>query len=674
MNTLYEPKLDVPIGATAPDMYDECLLGRVPPDNFVVSRRRDGSVASTYGEFSWNLSAYHPEEQPNTLNFTYWSTGGMTLAREQLAREARYLLFLLMWVRAGQPLSLGTLRNYLTVVNALAEYAEHESYRIRDLLGDEKYLWSFVETRCSGWQTETLGSLLPLLAKLGHDQLGFDMVGDKLLQAIRTRGRQYRTTLKQHAPIPTRIYSAIIAELLKELSEWEIVAEDMLLLMQTCAEDPRFGRSSEQQHIISKKLNIPYVNHPPLKQILSNTCHDYFSAKAARPDVKSLSSLITGIQAAAKLTIQTFTGMREDEAISLPYHCIETTVVNGKTHYIVLGRTTKLNNGLAKRTRWVTNHDGYRAIRFAQQIADAIYAVFAVNTQQTTNSTNDHPLFVSVSYLNLAGISLKPDGNRFRPGNIYLERMKRLRARLEPIIEDPDILELEHIDPHRAWRSEEKFQVGQPWRFTSHQLRRSLALYAQRSGLVSLPSLRRQLQHITNEMSRYYAKGSAFAKDFIGNDKTHFGREWQNTEPESAALSYILNVLLSNDMLFGGHANWVEHRLKLPNGIISTDRAATVRRFQKGEISYKETPIGGCARVDECSQPALNWLRVDCLRDNCRNLIGNLTKLERVIVAQERMVGALDKHSIEYRTEKADLDVLVAARDEALQQRKGDFK
>ncbi|MDZ7921694.1 hypothetical protein [Rhodoferax sp.] len=127
-----------------------------------------------------------------------------------------------------------------------------------------------------------------------------------------------------------------------------------------------------------------------------------------------------------------------------------------------------------------------------------------------------------------------------------------------------------------------------------HQLRRSLALYAQRSGLVSLPSLRRQLQHITDEMSRYYAKGSSFAKNFIGDDKEHFGLEWQETHSESAALSYVLNVLLSDDILFGGHANWVEHRLKGLDGSVMIDRAATLRRFKKGELAYRETLIGGC--------------------------------------------------------------------------------
>ena len=95
-------------------------------------------------------------------------------------------------------------------------------------------------------------------------------------------------------------------------------------------------------------------------------------------------------------------------------------------------------------------------------------------------------------------------------------------------------MSFEQIDPHRAWRSEPRFQLGVPWTLTSHQLRRSLALYAQRSGLVSLPSLRRQLQHITEEMSRYYARGSAFANNIIGDNKHHFGHDWQDAQPVSA--------------------------------------------------------------------------------------------------------------------------------------------
>jgi hypothetical protein len=664
MNVVFEPQLDYPVGAIYPDIYDG--LSKIPSDDFVVSRNRDGSVVSTYGQIAWDLSAYHPEGKSIVLNFCFWNSGEINSSRRRLSYEIRHIIFLLIWVRDRAPLSLGTLRNYLTVLRALAKYAEDVSSQIKNILIDEKLLWSFIETRCSGWAIETMGSLLPLLVSFGKEQLGFDIVGDKQLKAIRSLGQKYRTSLKQHAPIPTRIYSQIIAQLLKELAEWEEVSDDVLSVLQSCGTDPRMGRSVEGQAAISKRKGLGKTLLPTFSQLASTKCLNYFDINSRVPTVKNLSGLISEIQTTIKLTIQTFTGMRDDEALSLPYHCIEETVANGKTHYIVLGRTTKLNNGKAKRTRWVTNQDGYRAIKLAQQIADVIFGAFGITAKKTTARIADHPLFVSVSYLDLAGGKPKLKGNQFSIGFLHLERMKLLRKRLQPIIEDADIRELEHIDPHRAWRSEDRFRIGKPWLFTSHQLRRSLALYAQRSGYVSLPSLRRQLQHLTNEMSRYYAKGSASAKNFIDEDKDHFGLDWQRAQPESAALSYVLNVLLSNDILFGGHANWVEHTFKGSEGVILVDRETTLRRFRKGDISYKETPYGGCTKVGECEQPVLNWLHVDCLKSNCRNLVGNLTKLERVIAAQNRMVKALDQSTIEYRIEKADLEVLLATREAVL--------
>lgn len=168
-------------------------------------------------------------------------------------------------------------------------------------------------------------------------------------------------------------------------------------------------------------------------------------------------------------------------------------------------------------------------------------------------------------------------------------------------------------------------------------------------------------------MSRYYARGSAFAKNFIGDDKQHFGNEWQDTQPVSAALSYIANVLLSDDVLFGGHANWMEHRLRGNDGVVAVDRAATIRRFRKGELSYRETFLGGCTNTEECNQIALKWLDVDCLA-GCRNMVGNLTKLNRVIAAQTRLVESLDSNSVEFKAEKADLDVLVATRNKVVEQ------
>jgi len=90
-----------------------------------------------------------------------------------------------------------------------------------------------------------------------------------------------------------------------------------------------------------------------------------------------------------------------------------------------------------------------------------------------------------------------------------------------------------------------------------------------------------------------------------------------------------------------------------------------MKRFKRGEQFYKETSIGGCTNSGECKQSALKILDVDCI-SNCVNLVGNMPKLETVIKAQAKFLDSIDPYTVEYRTEKSDLDILIAARNKAL--------
>lgn len=640
-----------------------------PADDFVVCLHRDGSPASRFGDLVWDLTAYHPEGRSLRFYFAYWGDTIATAEQLALSRAIRRVMFALIWHRPGAPLSLGTLANYLTVLCAVAGHAQELDVPLGALLGDSNSLPRYAATGCSGWMCETLGSLLGVLASIEEEGLGFAVMSSKVISAIKAHGKTYRAGIKQHSPMPTRIYSAYIAALRQELSAWLDVSMETLKLFDACGADPLMGRSLYQQRYrISKKIGnevTSFAPRPTFDELCPQSVAAYIIAAEKKLDVKSLSFLICEIQLVCKLIIQTFTGMRDDEVCALPYHCRETTVAYGKVHYLVKGRTTKFNHGLPKRAQWVTNHEGLQAIEAAQAIADVIYRVHNVVPEICFERRLKHPLFPSPGYMNLASGSMVPVDGHFVPLELEFRPSSALPARLFLPIAEGDLRELEQIDPHRAWRSEEAFRIGVPWSFKTHQLRRSLALYAQRSGLVSLPSLRRQLQHLTEEMSRYYAKGSAFAKDFIGEEKDHFGLEWQTTQPESATLGYILNVLMSDDTLIGGHVNWVQHRLKGPDGVIVVDRAATMRRFKKGEMAYKETLLGGCTNLGECDQVALKWLSVDCLRDGCKNLVCKLSKLERVVSAQERLVAAIDPQSVEYRTEAADLEVLRGAMEQA---------
>jgi hypothetical protein len=670
MTSRFEPKIDLPAGAVAPDAYDDSG-GRVPPDDFVVSRKRDGTPASVYGELSWDRTHYDPEYRSRRLNFRYWDVGDLTPLRDQLSRELRWLMFLLMWKREGSPLAFSTLERYLSALRDLAQFSERHACRIRDLLSDPARLTAYLATDISVCKMKLLSSLLCALTPLGADEIGFHVLGGSTLRELRALIARYKRSRKQHPPIPTRIYSAIIAELVRELDAFDVVADRYLALVAICAKNTLMGRSQRNQRDRAQEHGLARSEYRPEFPALLPKYElvHYFSANDLSCNVTGLSAGLSAVQMAAKLLIQTFSGMREDEARTLPYDCLETSVSNGKTHCLINGRTTKLNKGRIKRTRWVTSQDGHKAIQIAQRIADAIYGALGDKPRKAASRINHYPLFVSTAYLGFPGAPCSTESDRYLAGDLNLGNFPTLRMRLQLPIEDGDLRELEQIDPHRAWRAEHRFQVNQPWVLTSHQLRRSLALYAQRSGLVSLPSLRRQLQHITEEMSRYYARGSAFARDFVGDDTDHFGLEWQDTQLISSALSFLINVVLSDEVLFGGYAHWLHHRRTGADKTVMIDREATLRRFEKGELFYRETMLGGCVKVGDCDQVGLRWLNVDCLK-GCRHLVGRLSKLERVIVAQTRLVKTLDPESLEFRTEQADLDVLIAARDRVLQQQR----
>jgi hypothetical protein len=666
---VYYPKVNVDADSLPPDAWDSAQ-GLIPPDDFVVSRSRDGAVLAKYSDNSWDLSPYHPRGQRQQLYFYLFEDGSTPPGGELLLGEMRYLAFILIWKRPGSPLSISSLNNYAIAFRQLGCFAFGKGCAIKDILNSQKLLAEFAHTAITGNSLKVISALLALLCKLGPEQVGFPVLGKVYRKILNPLIYKYFSALKQYPPIPTRIYSYLIASLSAEIVAWEAVEARYLALLEECLNDVLLGKSKSQQVTIGTKRRIRRVpgdyrdNFAAL--LVKYDLVSYFERNELSPSVHGLVHGLSAVMYAAKLQIVLFSGMRNAEARHLPYNCLEEEKSSGGViHRLIVGDTTKLQ---VRRTRWVTSVEGHCAVRVVQRIADVVYTHLGDRPTKGGMSDNRYPLFVSLTYLGFTLQGQKTANGLWKvmSDGFHSEKFDRLRTRIQPLIEEGDLKELEHIDPHRAWRTEDEFQLGVPWRLTEHQLRRSLALYAQRSGLVSLPSLRRQLQHITEEMSRYYARGSVFAKNFIGEDKEHFGWEWQKAVPVSSGLAFIRDVLFADEPIFGGYAKWISHRVGSSEGAILLDRDATMRRFKNGEIAYKETPIGGCTKVGPCDEVAIRFLDVDCL-GGCPNLVGRLSKLEQTISGQTTLLNRLKPDSIEWRIEKADLDVLLETRARVLQ-------
>jgi len=638
------------------------LLLKRPPEDYVVSRYADGQVASRYGDLEWIWTPYSASGKSSILNFKYWKDStGVSTGRAEILSDMRWVLHLAISRRPGHRLSYQTLLHYLKCLREIARFCEVRNVSLCDVLSDGMTALRFARA-CPPNLVRHMAAIVSLLAKLGANEVGFQAIGKRDYTILRIIGREWSAEVKQHPPLPMRIYAHVLKVLTSELNSFASIADNYLRVVRRCSREPLLGRSQSVQFVNAKRLGLARNGWElTMRELLEREgLTEYFVEHGLGFNIHGLSNGLTRAQMIARLTIQAFSGMRDEEVAMLRYDCVHIVHDRGIRHYILTGRTSKGNHGNPKLTRWVTSVDGASAVEVAQRIARECCQLL-LERGDVVGELPEFTLFPPTAHFGLAGRVTKRRSVRVAPGKFDFLRSPSLRALLEPAIEDADLRELEQIDLHRAWRGEEDFRVGIPWRLTTHQLRRSLALYAQRSGLVSLPSLRRQLQHITEEMAMYYARGSAFANDFVGQDKNHFGREWQKTQPVSAAISYIQNVLETDEVLFGAYGGWVEKRLKSRDGPVVADREVTIRRFQKGELAYRETILGGCTTTKTCDKLPVEWLNVGCIT-GCKSLVGHLSKLDRTIAVQTKLVGTLGTSTVEYRSEKHILEVLVDAR------------
>lgn len=630
---LRQANIKLPPGAIAPDEYDPRWGADIPAD-FVVSRNRDGTPLSRYGMACWDRTPYDAHHEEGRLYFNEWEGEGATTSQLQLMDEMRWIIFLMIWVKHGPALGNVTLIKYVNALRAAARHCDKRHIRIQDLLSDPDGL-------LQAWPGHLLANVLSIvshLRQMGPEVVGFTVMRTNDMGAIVEAAREWSDGLKQHPPIPVRLYSIILSNLDKEMSEIERILDRLLGLAEECFSDRLAGLAYTNQSNLRRELGVKYdYMRPDFKTLVAKYgLNEFWGTRAYDPSRMGLGTALSEVQAALCLQIQAWGGMRGKEGRTLPYSCSYQEVHAGKTHFFVKGKTTKMAKSKVKRTEWVTSIEGKAAIDIAQRISKVIYSAFDRVPGGESGEINDFLLFPSAS-------SVAIRRQKVSAAAIELYIFPRLRVLVGPIIEQGDIDELVRIDPLREWQDEPQFEVGKPWRLTSHQLRRSLALYARANG-VSFPTMKRQLQHITEAMTRYYAKGSASAKRMTAGQKDHIGLEWQQAGPVAMFLQYMDEVLEGDRSdLIGPHAKFAKTRLVDENGIWLVSRTVLEERFKRGEMSYESTPVGGCVNPNPCHRSPFRVITGECVREMCEHGVISEKKVVRLIKIEADSVAKMKR-------------------------------
>ncbi len=608
-----------------------------PNPNLVVTRNLKNQDLSYFKDNIWDFSSYASSIQNiHILNFE------KKIPENYIFETKRLLLLIIIYGkgRGGSSLSLETLfRTYLNNgLIPIIQFCSQEDIKLKDFFEDQKLIKLFT-LKINKNSSRQLGGFIflsKLFDRIDRKLLGFEYELDKKL--INDLNKLYTHIMDNHKQTPV-IPSRILYEYIKLL--WDKV-------------DELEKNIDNVVNMIQEKLliNSDIQNKMKLEELFEkHNLHDLFKKYSGRGSGNTVSKIITIYQSACKNLIHIYSGMRNEEVLSLRLNCFEKKNIGSSKRIVrLIGISTKFA-GTKKVEKWVTTFEIERVINLLSKITEVI-----ANHYNYNRDIELPPLFICPEWTSKYRQSLKPVSNintLSRYSNFDNDVLK---------ITEEDILELEDIDPFRDWRNEEEFKIGKYWNFKSHQFRRSLAVYSIRSGFVTLGSLKKQLKHIFAEMSMYYTKGVSRSKDLLtlSPGKEHIMNLIDQEKYEYDYLQFSRDVILSDEDLFGVYGKFANKNLRQYNiedklTFILENREKTIKMFKSGEMSFKSTPLGGCISIEECDNKLAKSI-VACF--NCTEGIIKKSKVDLIIKNQKEFIDTLDTQSIEYRTEVADLKIL----------------
>lgn len=620
----------------------------MPPMDFVLSQSHDGRKFCHFGDNPWTFYDRPSSIKcSNSIHFHVPQPLPYYLVNDMLREQQSILLALERneLTSGKKPYALATLRKYSQILGNVAAYCALRQTSPFIVLASEAHCAAIFDAQPSNNKKAIFQRMLEKLCVIPKKYLGFTAAKIpewKLRSGIISVPL---TQLSQTEVIPTSIYASLLNGYKDVLKTFNNNRDALAAFAHDIAVIPGYGRNSK------KTENLNFGEAADAHKV-SEYCKKYNITES-----RGFARHIAMVQYCAIMTIYAFTGMRRAEAYSLSVDSLKRTISNNIViKRELFGFTTKLNGG-RKYVSWITSKD------IELPFSTAEFLMHLIESTSGIDYNTARLLFISVAYL------------PFSPGQIKAHKTEDkeiVTSNLEPrhfqhllpaaIITPEDILELERVDPHRVWRSEPDFAPGKHWPLAIHQVRRSTAIYAIRSGLVSLPALKSMLKHITTQMSVYYSRGASFAADFLStepNEPRQFIHDYRAGEDLVRAVQYTEELLLSDQPLKGPHGTWLELHSKpgLATVRYADLLAYTLKRVERGELVYRPTAPGGCTFNGVCEKRMMANL-IAC--DGCKDSTVILKKVVRLIAVQTVLVNNCTPGTPEFQAEKEALDDLYA--------------
>ncbi|MDH0729261.1 hypothetical protein N5F23_04130 [Pseudomonas sichuanensis] len=619
-------------------------------DDLVISRALDGSTVSTYKDDVWILKMYDAKGRC-VYNFKSWVNNPEHPLTATIINELKIIQLarLQLHDKIRKPGSIS-----LIELNKISTLAMNNGLTLHELF-QEHNIKLYLIPSYSGLSCAPMRAMLNLLKELyhlGRKHPDFIFLPQSYtpieqMQKIYDKyPKQQRNDPQQTKLIPSRLYAALIVNFSTELDDFNQHASHLKAFYKAKNIDPLFG-------LPAKRANKNKVSTSWKKAIDTFNLSSLFSNKKIF-NWKELNSYLGDVQCIAKYWIHIFSGMRSNEARHLPSDSLKIIEKTNFTLNILEGYTSKIGAQNHSKTFWITSKIVEKGVDAAKTIGN----ISAQNLNFDNAHESSYPLFPGLK-------TALYDNKAFEGAPVVSEHchsraLVRVLARLSELaIQETDIRELEMFDGFSDWRKDPALEIGKPWPLTTHQCRRSLAVYCSRSKIVSVGSLALQLKQFTETMTSYYRRGSPFAENFINTeDSQQLLREFEFEQRKAQFINYENLIINSTGRLWGGEGTRIQTATDKGRPlIITTDRKITERKFIKGEMALKASPIGFCTNTEFCEKISFTNVLTVCI--NCSHSIldqQSILKLRRGIDSLRHGQSQFNPKSPEYKQLQSEIN------------------
>lgn len=641
-----------------PDQVERIPVMGIFPET-VTARNLVGEVVSRFRDDSWDCRAYG---QTSTFNFASWWDESKRGSMDELARTLTDEIKLIHWLLQNNTTANGgrsrgqvTVLRVISPLRSIAKIAHGLGITLDEAEHSAKFqvaLKTSIAASAVGFKVHD--ALISLFADLAHFQsvpniecavprlVPEDALHD--IQSLLQRLKKRKLAKKEQTPlIPARIFARLITGALEQLNALEPHLPRLEAFIQAVYSDPSlFSDDNIEWQNNIKRVKRLYPDREFSDYVaVKNKCvsktetlkryglRELFAAHGI-DSVRGISKLITRHQVLCVMLIHAFSGMRKSEVRVMPYEPIihQAAKCFGDLPVFVSHLKKFEQANYSRALTWATSKEGVYAVQIAQQLARLDW----FRTRPANEAFPDNaPLWVSprLDRQNPQGHYALPIAEGLWETDEWTYAVQTLGL----IIEKDDIDELVTFDAFRNWDDDPRFPVGNLWPLNSHQFRRSVAVYASRSGMVSLPTLKTQYKHLSATMTAYYGENSSYAQSFLIDEKGNpiesasILSAFRDEQLFNASLLLHERVIQASEPLKGPKGTEIQlakDRGKLPKMLSS--RAETEKAIKQGRLSYKETPVGGCMFKGVCPHFGIDVV-LPCT-SNCKDAVLTKDKLK----------------------------------------------